>query len=387
MQPLDGLLVADFSRVVAGPLVAMTLGDLGARVVKVERPGSGDDTRGWGPPWHELSGERSSTYFAAVNRNKESVLLALDEADDQVLAHRLADRADVLVENFVPGTLDRFGLGWEQCRARNPRLVYCSIEGFGSTPEAARLPGYDILAQAASGLMSITGEQDGRPLKAGVAIVDVLAALNATIGVLAAIEQRHATGEGSRVQVSLLDSAMSALINQASGYLLADKVPGRSGNQHPSIAPYSTFTASDRDFVVACGTEAQWAKICSVIEREALATDERFATNTDRVLHRDELMAALGEAFRTRPAAVWIEALGAVGVPSGPINDVGEAFALAESLGLEPTTPTVDANDQVVPSVRSPIRLDPATPPDATIPAAPTLGQHDEAVRAWLSSD
>ena len=392
MLPLDGLLVADFSRVVAGPLAAMNLADLGARVVKVERPPAGDDTRAWGPPWRPGSDTAEpdiseSTYYLGVNRNKESVQLALDDPVDQPVAHRLADRADILIENFRPGTLERFGLGWEQCADRNPRLVYCSIEGFGDTPAAANLAGYDLLAQAASGLMSITGEADGRDLKTGVAIVEVLAALNATIGVLAAIEARHRTGRGQRVQVSLLDSALAALINQASAHLVAGVTPGRVGNDHPSIAPYTTYRAADRSFVLACGTNDQFAKICATLGSEHLSTDPRFRTNTDRVTNRGELDAALTAAVATRPAHEWVERFNAAGVPAGLVNSIAEGFAFADELDLDPVTVTVRPDGSEIPTVRSPIRLGDIAATDVRTTAPPQLGADDHAIRAWLDSE
>jgi crotonobetainyl-CoA:carnitine CoA-transferase CaiB-like acyl-CoA transferase len=363
----------------------MMLGDLGATVIKVERPGAGDDTRAWGPPWHGDGEHRASTYFLGVNRNKRSVLLELGDEEDNRLARRLADRADILVENFTPGTLDRFGLGPADCAHRNERLIYCTIEGFGDTPAAAALPGYDLLGQATSGLMSITGEPDGRPLKVGVALVDVLAALNATIGVLAAVEQRHRTGKGDRVQVSLFDAAMSALINQASGYLLAESVPGRVGNAHPSIAPYSTFPAADRSFVLACGNDAQFARVCEEIGQPELATDERFATNTARVANRRELEDLLAQAFRDASALEWIDRMTARKVPACAVNRIDEAFTLAEDLDLNSVLTTVTEDGREIPTVRSPLRF--SGSPLGRNEAPPGLGQHDTEIREWLAAE
>jgi crotonobetainyl-CoA:carnitine CoA-transferase CaiB-like acyl-CoA transferase len=372
--PLDGLVVADFSRVLAGPLVTMLLGDLGADVVKVERPGAGDDTRAWGPPWHD--GE--STYFLGLNRNKRSLLLDLTSPDDRTLAVRLASRADVLVENFKPGTAERFGLGYDELAAHNPRLVYASITGFGPQPGGADLPGYDLLVQAASGLMSVTGEAEGRPLKVGVALVDVVTGLYTTIGVLAALEARHATGRGQRVDVSLLAAALAALVNQASAHVVAGAVPRRAGNRHPSIAPYETFDAADRPFVLACGNDAQFAKVADAVGRPELAADERFATNAARVANVGELSTVLGACFATGPAAEWIERLTAAGVPAGPINDLAEAFAMARAVGLDAIWPGP------VPTVAHPIALS-ATPAAPRLPP-PRLGAHDAELRAWLSA-
>src|SRR3954453_6394089 len=329
---LDGLLVADFSRVLAGPLCTQTLGDLGADVVKVERPGEGDDTRMWGPPFVE----QGSTYYLGLNRNKRSIALELTDATDAALARRLADRADVLVESFRPGTIDRLGIGYEELAQTNPGVVYCSISAFGSGEQAARLPGYDLLLQAMSGLMSVTGEPDGRPLKVGAALIDMICGLFATNGILAALHARQRDGRGQRVEVSLMDAALASLLNQASAHLNAGAVPGRMGNRYPSIAPYETFAAADGDFAVAVGNDAIFARLCAVIGRSELAGDERFATNAARMEHRDELAAELEAAFATGPADDWVVRLGEAGVPAGPINDVAQAFSFAAGLGLGP---------------------------------------------------
>jgi crotonobetainyl-CoA:carnitine CoA-transferase CaiB-like acyl-CoA transferase len=368
---LDGLLVADFSRVLAGPLCTQTLGDLGADVVKVERggrDGHGDDTRGWGP-----------TYYLGLNRNKRSIALDLTDPGDARLARRLADRADVLVESFRPGTIERLGLGYETIADSNPGIVYCSISAFGSGEEAARLPGYDLLLQAMSGLMSVTGEPDGRPLKVGAALIDMVCGLYATTGVLAALHARQRTGRGQHVEVSLMDSALAGLLNQASAYLNAGVVPGRLGNRHPSIAPYETFRAADGDFAVAVGNDAIFARLCAAIGQPELATDERFATNVARLERREQLGAILEGAFHAAPAAEWVQRLSAAGVPAGPINDVAQAFAFAEALGLAPVWET-----EGVRTVRSPMRLG-DTPASARRPP-PALGEHDEELRAWLAA-
>jgi crotonobetainyl-CoA:carnitine CoA-transferase CaiB-like acyl-CoA transferase len=368
---LDGLLVADFSRVLAGPLCTQTLGDLGADVVKVERggrDGHGDDTRGWGP-----------TYYLGLNRNKRSIALDLTDPGDARLARRLADRADVLVESFRPGTIERLGLGYETIADSNPGIVYCSISAFGSGEEAARLPGYDLLLQAMSGLMSVTGEPDGRPLKVGAALIDMVCGLYATTGVLAALHARQRTGRGQHVEVSLMDSALAGLLNQASAYLNAGVVPGRLGNRHPSIAPYETFRAADGDFAVAVGNDAIFARLCAAIGQPELATDERFATNVARLERREQLGAILEGAFHAAPAAEWVQRLSAAGVPAGPINDVAQAFAFAEALGLAPVWET-----EGVRTVRSPMRLG-DTPATARRPP-PALGEHDGELRAWLAA-
>ncbi|HEU4979287.1 MAG TPA: CoA transferase [Solirubrobacteraceae bacterium] len=373
---LDGILVADFSRVLAGPLCTMTLGDLGADVVKVERPGAGDDTRQWGPPFVA----EGSTYYLGLNRNKRSIVLDLKDAGDLVLARRLAARADVVVESFRPGTMERLGLGHEDVRAQNPGVVYCSVSAFGSGERAAGLPGYDLLLQAMSGLMSFTGEPDGRPLKVGVALIDMICGLYAANGILAALHARSRTGAGQRVEISLMDSALSALLNQGSAYLLAGVVAGRLGNRHPSIVPYETYTAADGDFAVATGNDGNFARLCEAIGRPDLPVDPRYATNGARLEHRDALGEELSAALAARPVAEWVELLSAAGVPAGPINDVAQAFAFAEELGLDP----VDETDGVR-TARSPLRL--GATPAAVRRRPPRLGEHSAEIRAWLAAD
>jgi len=373
---LDGILVADFSRVLAGPLCTMTLGDLGADVVKVERPDGGDDTREWGPPWHD----EGATYYLGLNRNKRSVTLDLKDPGDLALARRLAARADVVVESFRPGTIDRLGLGYDDVAPGNPGVVYCSISAFGTGERAAALPGYDLLLQAMSGLMSVTGETDGRPLKVGAALIDMICGLYAANGILAALHARSRTGEGQRVHVSLMDSALAALLNQGSGFLNAGVVPGRLGNRHPSITPYETFRAADGDFAVACGNDALFRRLCAAIGRPELAEDARYADNRARLEHRDALTTDLEAAFAGADAAEWVARLGEAGVPAGPINDVGEAFAFAEELGLEPWV-EVDG----VRTVRPAMTL--STTPAAVRRRPPRLGEHDAEIRAWLAGD
>jgi len=376
---LSGLVVADFSRVLAGPLATMTLGDLGADVVKVERPEVGDDTRAWGPPFVE----EGSTYYLGLNRNKRSITLDLAEAEDLSVARELATRADVLVENFRPGTMSRLGLGYAEVARVNPGIVYCSISAFGSGPEASNMPGYDFLAQAASGLMSITGEGGGPPLKVGVAVVDVLCGLHAALGIVAALRSRETTGRGQRVEVSLMDAALSALVNQASGYLIAGIMPGRLGNRHPSIAPYQTFEAADRPFVVAAGNDSLWQRLCSELGLEELAADERFATNGGRIAHLEDLEKILGAAFAEGNAATWVERLRRAGVPASPINDVGEAFGLAERLDMDPIVEVPSTrSDSILRLVRSPLRM--SQTPVAIERPPPQLGEHSEEVREWL---
>ncbi|CAG7844188.1 Acetyl-CoA:oxalate CoA-transferase [Pseudoclavibacter triregionum] len=383
MEPaglLDGILVADFSRVLAGPLLTMTLADLGARVVKVERPGSGDDTRSWGPPFSPTG----ATYFESVNRNKESVTLDLRDESDRELARELARRADVVVENFKTGALDRLGLGYEDVRAANPGVVYCSITGFGSAG-GAELPGYDFVVQALGGLMSVTGEEDGEPMKAGVALVDVLTAKDGAIGVLAALRDRERTGRGRRVEVNLLSSLQTALVNQMQAVLGAGASPRRLGNAHPSIVPYQSLRCADAPIAVAAGNDGQFRALCEAIGAAGLADDERFRTNPDRVEHREELIPLLEEALAARDAEEWEARLVEAGVPVGRVNTIAEGLKHAEGLGLEPIVEVRDASGEAVgKGVRHPARYTPAIPLRDAAP--PALGEHDADVRAWLGA-
>jgi len=367
--PLAGLIVADFSRVLAGPYASMLLGDLGADVIKVERPGTGDDTRAWGPPWRD--GE--STYYLSLNRNKRSVVLDLTDAGDRALARTLGERADVLIESFRPGLMASWGLDGDTLRAVNPRLVSCSVTAFGSGEAAAGMPGYDFLLQAMGGLMSVTGEPDGRPLKTGAAVVDLICGLLATIGIQAAL----AGGGGRHVEVSLMDAALASLLNQGSAWVAGGVVPSRRGNRHPSIVPYETYEAADRPFAVAAGNDRLFARLCEAVGLPELAVDPRFATNEARVAHVEELAAAVNAVFRTEPADHWVARLRAAAVPVGPINAVDEAFALAADLGLEPTDDT-----QRVPLITPPLRLDGARPEIRYPP--PTLDEHGDEIRRWL---
>ena len=327
---LDGVRIADFSRVLAGPYATMLLADLGADVIKVERPGTGDDTRAWHPP---ADHDGTSTYFLSVNRNKRSVVLDLTTDAGRERARDLIAASDVLVENFRPGTMERLGLGHEELRARHPGLVYCSISGFGSGAGAA-VPGYDLLVQAVGGLMSVTGDAAGEPVKAGVALVDVITGLHASLGILAALRHRDATGEGQLVEVSLLGSLLSAMVNQASAFAVAGVVPGRMGNAHPSIAPYETFPAADRPLALAVGNDRQFAALAEAIGDPGLALDDRFRTNADRVAHRAALRDVLTERLSAAGADHWSTVLLAAGVPAGPVNTLDDAFAFAHRLGL-----------------------------------------------------
>lgn len=346
--PLEGIVVADFTRVLAGPYCTMLLGDMGAEVVKVERPGSGDDTRAWGPPYAP-SGQ--STYFAGVNRNKVSVGIDLATPEGVRAARELIDRADVVIDNFKVGTLERLGLDYARVSAQHPGLIFCTISGFGSA-EGRDLPGYDLLVQAMGGLMSITGPAPGEPTKVGVALVDVITGLHAAVGVLAALHHRDATGEGQLLEVNLMSSLLSALVNQSSAYAAAGVVAGILGNAHPSIAPYEVYATADRPLVIAVGNDRQFASLVTTLGAAHLASDARFATNPDRVAHRVALREEIVALLQAAGADAWQERLTRAGVPCGPINDIGEAFALAERLGL---SPIVDAGG--TPTVAHPIRF------------------------------
>ncbi|MEA2278350.1 MAG: hypothetical protein QOC78_3310 [Solirubrobacteraceae bacterium] len=374
---LDNLLVLDFSRVLAGPLSTMVLADLGATVVKVERPGAGDETRAWGPPYDDTG---AATYFLAVNRNKRSVTADLSDPRQLEAVRALAAEADVVVENFRTGVMDRLGLGHETLAAANPGLVYCSITGFGAA-EGASLPGYDLLVQALGGLMSITGPPDGEPQKVGVALVDVVAGLFATVGILAALRHRDVTGAGQRVEVDLLSALLAALSNQASAYTAAGVVAGRLGNAHPSITPYELYAAKGGDLVVAVGNERQFAALCQVLGMPAVADDADFATNERRVANRDRLRVLLEERLREATPAEWMGRLLAVGVPAGEVNDLAGAFAFAERLGLEPIVEIPREDGSVVPVVRNPIRLSQAPPRYDSAP--PALGESILSAAGW----
>lgn len=351
---LDGIVVVDFSRVLAGPYATMMLGDYGAEVIKVERPGVGDDTRAWGPPYDS---EGVATYFNAINRNKRSVSVDLATPAGVAKARDLVAGADIVVENFRPGTMERLGLGYDQLRKIRPGLIYCAITGFGHEGGAA-LSGYDLLVQAVGGLMSVTGTAPGAPTKVGVALVDVLTGLHALSGILAALHHRDRTGEGQRVDTNLLSSLLSSMVNQASGYLGAGSVPGIMGNRHPSITPYETFDTADRPIAVAVGNDKQFAALADRLGVPDILSDSRFGSNPDRVANRDALCAILGEVFRTRGADHWHRVLNEAGVPAGPINDLAEAFAYAERLGLSPVAPVPGS---ATPQVANPVGLS-ATP-------------------------
>jgi crotonobetainyl-CoA:carnitine CoA-transferase CaiB-like acyl-CoA transferase len=372
MGPLSGLLVADFSRILAGPYATMLLADLGAEVIKVEGPG-GDDTRTWMPPVRD----GVSTYYLGINRNKRSIALDLKNPDDLDIAQRLAGRADVMIENFRPGGLKRFGLDYDTVSTGNGKIVYASISGFG-TGAGAGYPGYDLMVQAISGLMSLTGDPDGPPYRAGISVFDVMAGLHANIGILAALRHRDTTGTGQHVEVNLLSSALSGLVNHSSGYVAGGNIPFRMGNAHPSLFPYEPLPTADGDLIVIAGNDGQFRKLCQVLDLPDLPDDPRFGRNQDRTAHREELRPILVERLSKRTKDEWFRVLLAAGVPCAPINTIDGGVALAEELGLDPVVTVGD-----VPGVRNPITFS-STPASYQLPP-PGLNEHGEEIRAWLT--
>jgi crotonobetainyl-CoA:carnitine CoA-transferase CaiB-like acyl-CoA transferase len=369
--PLDGIVIADFSRVLAGPYCTMLLADLGADVIKVEGP-EGDDTRHWVPPVRGDVG----TYYLAINRNKRSIVLDLKSSEDLDVAHALSARADVFINNFKPGGLARFGLDYPSVAARNPASIYCSISGFGSAGGAA-LPGYDLLVQGMSGLMSLTGSPDGPAYRAGISVFDVVTGLHSAVGILAALHHRDATGAGQLIETNLLSTALSAMVNQTSAYIAGDVVPNRMGNGHLSLFPYEPLATGEGEIIVVAGNDGQFRKLSAAIEAPELAEDERFATVGQRNRNREQLRPLLLARLATRSAQDWFRILSDAGVPCGPINDIRGGVELATELGLEPV---VMAGD--VPTVRNPIRMS-ATPPRYDL-APPELNADSEAIRTWL---
>jgi crotonobetainyl-CoA:carnitine CoA-transferase CaiB-like acyl-CoA transferase len=374
--PLAGLLVADFSRILAGPYSTMLLADLGAEVVKVEGPG-GDDTRTWQPPVRE----GVSTYYLGVNRNKRSVALDLKSPADLKLGQELARRADIVVENFKPGGLARYGLDYDTVAAENPGVIYASISGFGSGPGGAALPGYDLIVQAISGFMSLTGEADGEPYRAGVALFDVMAGLHATIGVLSALNHRHETGQGQHVEVNLLASALSGLVNQTSAFVAGGVVPFRMGNSHPSLFPYEPLPCADGELIITAGNDGQFRRLCEVLGVPELSEDPRFGRNEDRTANRAALRPLLVERLMTRSKMDWFRDIIGAGVPCGPINTIDQGVAFAEEIGLDPVV-TVGEGAAAVPAVRNPITFS-ATAAEYRLPP-PALDEHGAEIRRWL---
>ena len=375
---LDGVTVLDLTRVLSGPYCTMMLADMGARVVKVEQPGKGDDTRAWGPPFQ--AGE--SAYFLSVNRNKESITLNLKHPDGRRVLDALLERADVLVENFRPGTLERMGLGYAEVARRRPGLVYCSISGFGQTGPRRREPGYDAVLQGEGGLMSITGEQDGPAYRLGVAIADIVSGMFSAYGVAAALLARHRTGRGQLVDVGMLDAVAAVLTYQAGIYFATGTAPGRLGNRHPTITPYESLETADGELVVAVGNDQLWRTFCGVLGADDLADDPRFRTNKDRVAARETLRPMLVERLRTRPAAEWLADLKAAGVPCGGVRDLEQVFTDPQVLER---AMVVALDHPVAGAIRQlgvPVKL--GGTPGAVRTPPPTLGQHTAAILGEL---
>ena len=379
--PLAGVKILDLSRVLAGPYATMVLGDLGADVIKVEHPDRGDDTRHWGPPFAGEGEARESAYFLAVNRNKRSIGVDLKDSEGLERIKRLAAGADVVIENWRRGALEKLGLGYGALRATNPGLVYCSITGFGPGPDEER-PGYDFLVQARGGVMGITGQPGGEPTKVGVAISDIVCGLFASNAILAALHRRDATGEGSRIEVPLFESTLGWLANRGQEYLVSGEDKGLIGNAHPSIVPYQTFDASDKPLVVAVGNNSQFTELCKAVGRPELAEDERFATNPDRVAHREALIAELQEEFGKRPADEWVEEIRASGVPSGPVNTLADVFADVHVRGSGILQDIVHGSAGPLKMLASPILIDSERLPIRRPP--PTLGQHTDEALDWM---
>lgn len=389
MGALDGLRVLDLSRVLAGPWASQTLADLGADVVKVERPEQGDDTRRWGPPWlrtPEGVETEESAYFLCANRNKRSICIDIQSPEGRAKLHELVAEADVLIENFKVGAAARYGLGYDELAELNPRLIYCSITGFGQTGPLAARPGYDFLVQAMGGLMSVTGEADGRPgagpQKIGVALTDIMTGLYAAVGILAALREREGSGRGQQVDLALLDVTAAALANQASNHLVGGVVPQRLGNAHPNIVPYQSFRARDREFILAVGNDTQFVALAEALGRPDWAADVRYATNALRVVNRDALTVELARCFSQRDAEDWLILLEEAGVPAGPINNIAELFAEPQMAAREMSVNVAHPDNPDLQLVGSPIKLS-RTPVSYRRPP-PRLGEHDVDLNASL---
>lgn len=374
--PLAGLVVADFTRVLAGPYCTLLLADLGAEVIKVERPGSGDDTRAWGPPFRG----HDSTYFLGLNRDKKSAALDLTVSEDLETARSLTTHADIVIENFTAGVMQRYGLDYPSVRRDNPTVIYCSINAYSGAPE---LPGYDLLLQAASGFMSITGPADGPPTKVGVAVLDVLAGLHASVAILAALAHRQRTGEGQQVRAGLFESSVACLVNQASNHLLGGVVPGRLGNQHPNIVPYESFDGTDGTFVVAAGNDKLYQALCGAIDRPDLAADERFASNRSRVEHRSDLVEQLQREFSQAPVDHWLGRLAAAAVPAAAVRGLDRVFQSPE--GQATLLTIADPNRGSCEMVASPFSLS-QSHVRADHRPPPVLGEHTSEIRARFPS-
>jgi crotonobetainyl-CoA:carnitine CoA-transferase CaiB-like acyl-CoA transferase len=388
--PLSGIRVVDLTRILAGPSCTQILGDLGADVIKVEMPETGDDTRRWGPPfWQDADGQptRESAYFSCANRNKRSVTVNISSAEGQALIRDLANKSDVLVENFKFGGLKKYGLAYEDLKETNPKLVYCSITGFGHTGPYAKRPGYDVLMQAMGGLMSVTGAADGEPQKCGVPISDLMAGMYAAVSVCAALRSREVTGEGQAIDIGMLDTTVATMANQALNYLASGENPRRLGNEHPNIAPYQVFPTADGNIIIACGSEQQFQRFCRLIGREDLIEDERFKNNSARLAHRSELVDILNPILSSQPSSHWLPRLEAETISCGPINTISQTFAdpqvQAREMEIKMTHPGVGSP---VSLVGSPIKMSRTKVSYRHGP--PKLGQHtDEVLQEVLELD
>jgi len=388
-RPLSHIRVLDLSRVLAGPWASQNLADLGAEVIKVERPGVGDDTRGWGPPWvkdRDGKDTRDSSYYLSCNRGKKSITLDISTPEGQDIVRRLAARSDVLIENYKVGTLARYGLAYEQLRALNPRLIYCSVTGFGQSGPYAPRPGYDFVFQGMGGLMSITGERDGEPgagpMKVGIAITDILTGMYASLAITAAIAHCERGGGGQYIDMALLDCMVAFNANQISGYLVSGNIPKRYGNAHPNVVPYQVFPCKDGHIILAVGNDSQFTSLCRVAGRPELAEDERFRLMSGRIVNRNALIPLIAEIMTTRGMHEWIEVLEAANVPCGPINNMKQVFEdpQVRHRGMRVDIPT--AAGVPCPSVASPMRFS-ETPVEYTVPP-PTLGQHTQEILQGL---
>jgi len=384
--PLSNIRVLDMSRILAGPWAGQLLGDYGADVVKVERPGVGDDTRQWGPPWLDKEGASESAYFLSTNRNKRSITVNIANARGQKVVRDLVNGADVLLENYKAGTLQRYGLGQDELRRINPRLVYCSISAFGQSGSRASDPGYDAMIQASAGLMSITGpagEDTGGPQKVGVAIADIMAGMYAATAILAALNAREHSGEGQTIDVPLYDSQVAWLANQAMNYLVDGVAPGRLGTAHPNLVPYQAFSTLDGDLMLAVGNDRQFGACVRCLGQPSLAVDARFARNSDRIANRDELVALLQSAFKTRTTTHWLAELNAVGVPAGAINDLEQVFTNTHAQERSLVRHLTNSVGLDVPTVSNPVDF--SATPVSYERAPPLLGEHtEEVLREWL---
>jgi crotonobetainyl-CoA:carnitine CoA-transferase CaiB-like acyl-CoA transferase len=389
MKPLEGVRVLDLSRVLAGPWATQLLADLGAEVIKVEKPGVGDDTRHWGPPWHEHEGEKVAAYFLAANRGKRSVAIDFATEEGAALVRRMAADADVLVENFKVGGLGKLGLDAESLRAAHPRLIYASITGFGQDGPYAARAGYDYIIQGMGGLMSLTGLPDGEPgggpVRAGVAVADLFTGMYTASAILAALYRRERTGEGAVIDLALFDAQLAMLANQAANALVSGRDPGRQGAGHPNIVPYQPFQASDQPIIIAVGNDRQFARLATIVGHPEWVEDERFNTNAARVGARTALVPMIAEIIVTRPAAAWLEQLEAEGIPAGPINTISQALTDPQAVHRGARIDAGGGALGEVPMVGSPIRID-GDRADAPLPP-PALGEHGDLLREWLSDE